>query len=550
MKIKLLPLIIVATIGLASLAGGFYQSSRPLPVIAGDVGEPGNFTNDFQEALTTAQEGYAGQLDLELLGKAAIQGMLHQLDPHSSYFTKAEFDELQTEQRSRIYGIGVTIVKRYDRVYIISVTPGAPASRSGLRYGDAIIAIDGQNVEEWSNNQVMHRVRGEKGEPVELTVERAGSPTPITARIRRDEVRLPSVRNYFMVDQANIGYVALTGGFSSKTSEELTDALTKLKQEGMRQLVLDLRDNPGGLLDQAVEVASKFLPPGLKVLDQRSREGRFPERTYEVPDNNDPETMPMVILVNRGTASASEVVAGALQDHDRALIVGETSFGKGLVQSVIRLWGGAGLTLTTGRYYTPTGRSLQRDYSAVSFYDYYANRTEQDKEGPVASRGDGLRTDLGRMVYGGGGIAPDIPVKMPGSEIRTRLFFGVFDFVRQLVAGQVSSLRDYKIAETQHKKKLSSDDISRYPVTEKLLAAFRQHIAAKPHFNVTDEQFTTHLDYVRTQMRRELMTAAHGLEAGEQTYLADDIQLRKAIESLERARELADNARRARGDRQ
>jgi carboxyl-terminal processing protease len=318
----------------------------------------------------------------------------------------------------------------------------------------------------------------------------------------------------------------------------------------MRQLILDLRDNPGGLLDQAVEVASKFLPPGLKILDQRSREGRFPERTYEVPDNNEPETMPMVILVNRGTASASEVVAGALQDHDRALIVGETSFGKGLVQSVIRLWGGAGLTLTTGRYYTPTGRSLQRDYASVSFYDYYANRAERERADANGSRGDGMRTDLGRTVYGGGGIGPDIEVKSPNTgAVRSRLFYGVFDFARQLMAGQIPGLREYKINDTQHKKKLSPDDVGRYPVNEKVLAAFRQHIAAKPHFSVTDEQFTANLDYLRTQMRREIITAAYGLEAGEQVYLADDIQLREAVKSLDRARELADNARRARGDR-
>lgn len=549
---KVLPLIGLLVIAVATMAGGYYESRRSArPVTSDSAGIPENLRQDFEEALNTIQEGYAGSADLELLGKNSIQGMLHQLDPHSAFFTKNEFDDLQTEQKSRIYGIGVTIVKRYDRVYIITSVPGTPAYRAGLKYGDAIVAIDGQNVEEWPNDQIMHRVRGEKGEEVEITVERAGAPSPITVRIRRDEVKLPSVRNVFMTSPTGTGYIALTGGFSSKTDEELTAAIARLKQEGMRQLILDLRGNPGGLLDQAIEVAKKFLPPGQKILEVRGRDGRFQERVYEVPEDNVPETMPMIILINRGTASASEVVAGALQDHDRALLVGENSFGKGLVQSVTRVWGGSGLTLTIARYYTPTGRSIQRDYSKVSFYDYYLNRNEDEQGITGAPRTDGLRTDLGRMVYSGGGITPDIEVKSPeNNPVRNKLFYGIFDFTRQLVAGQISGLRQYRISETIHKTKLTEDEIDRFPISEEVLAAFRQHISTKPHFNVSEEQFNANVAYITSQMRREIITAAYGPEAGEQVYLAEDVQLRKAIESLDQARMMADNARRARGDRQ
>jgi carboxyl-terminal processing protease len=396
----------------------------------------------------------------------------------------------------------------------------------------------------------MHRVRGEKGEAVELVVERAGVLDPITVRIRRDEVRLPTVRNAFMLRQGGIGYIALTGGFSSKTDEELNAALTRLKQEGMRQLILDLRGNPGGLLDQAVEVAQRFLPPGEKIVEVRGREDRYTPRVYEVPENNLPETMPMIILINRRSASASEVVAGALQDHDRALIVGENSFGKGLVQSVNKIWGGAGLTLTVAKYYTPTGRSIQRDYSSISFYDYYLKRNEEGQSAASAPRGDAVFTDGGRTVYGGGGIAPDIEVKSTESgALRGKLLYGIFDFVRQLVAGQVVGFREYTIKETQTRKDVSAEDINRYPITEQLLAAFRQYIYAKPHFNVTEEQFNSNLSYIQNWMRREIITAAYGPEAGEQTYLSEDIQLKKAIESLDQARMLADNARRARADR-
>jgi carboxyl-terminal processing protease len=548
MKNRALPLLAIGVIALSTLAGGYYSSLRPRHVTDTDSNLTDELTDQFREALLEIQENYSGKVDLEAVGKNSIQGMLHQLDPHSAFFTKSEFDDVQTEQSSRIYGIGVTIAKRYDHVYILSATPGAPGQRAGLKYGDAIIAIDKQNVDDWTSQQVMHKVRGEKGEPVEITVERAGTPNPITVHVRRDEVKLPSVRNAFMVAQGATGYIALTGGFSSKTDEELTDALTELRQEGMRQLVLDLRGNPGGLLDEAVSVSRKFLAPGEKIVEVRGRDEESSAKTYDVPDSNSPETIPMVVLVDHQTASASEIVAGALQDHDRALIVGENTFGKGLVQGVFRLWGGTGLVLTTAKYYTPTGRSIQRSYANVSFYDYYLNRSEDPGAANNARHGDALRTDLGRTVYGGGGITPDVEVKAP--PLSSRLFYGVFDFVRQLVAGQMGGLREYRITECQYKTKISPEEINRYPITDELLAAFRQYISNKPQFNVSEERLTTNVNYIRTQMLRELITAAYGPEAGDQVNLADDVQFRKAFESLDRARVLAENASRARGDRQ
>jgi carboxyl-terminal processing protease len=558
MKNRALPLLAIGIIAMSTLAGGYFSSLRPRHVTDSDSNLTDELTDQFREALLEIQDNYSGKVDLETIGKNSIQGMLHQLDPHSAFFTKSEFDDVQTEQSSRIYGIGVTIAKRYDHVYILSATPGAPGQRAGLKYGDAIIAIDKQNVDDWTSQQVMHKVRGEKGEPVEITVERAGTPNPITVHVRRDEVKLPSVRNAFMVNQINqginlsapgaTGYIALTGGFSSKTDEEMTEALTELRKEGMRQLVLDLRGNPGGLLEEAVSVSKKFLAPGEKIVEVRGRDEESSAKTYDVPDSNSPETIPMVVLVDRNTASASEIVAGALQDHDRALIVGENTFGKGLVQRVFRLWGGTGLVLTTAKYYTPTGRSIQRSYANVSFYDYYLNRSEDPTAANNAQHGDALRTDLGRAVYGGGGITPDVEVKAP--PLSSRLFYGVFDFVRQLVAGQMGGLREYRIAECQYKNRISADEINRYPITDELLAAFRQYISNKPQFNVSEERITANLGYIRTQMLREIITAAYGPEAGDQVYLADDVQFRKAFESLDRARVLAENASRARGDRQ
>lgn len=548
MKNRALPLLAVVVIAVCALVGGYYGSTRPPHVTDAETDLTDLVSDEFKSALAEIQKSYAGKADLEILGKSSIQGMLHQLDPHSAFFTKSEFDDVQTEQSSRIYGIGVTIAKRYDHVYILSATPGAPGHRAGLRYGDAVLAIDKQPVDDWTSQQVMHRVRGEKGEPIEITVERAGSPSPITVRVKRDEVKLPSVRNAFMTGQGGTGYIALTGGFSSKTDEELTEALTQLKLEGMRQLILDLRGNPGGLLDEAIKVSTKFLAPGEKIVEVRGRDVESSAHTYEVPDNNVPDTMPMVILVDRLTASASEIVAGALQDHDRALIVGENTFGKGLVQGVFHLWGGTGLVLTTAKYYTPTGRSIQRNYANVSFYDYYLNRSEDQNASSNGQHGDALRTDLGRAVYAGGGINPDVELKAP--PISSRLFYGVFDFVRQLVAGQIQGMREYRIAECQYRSKISTDDLNRYPITDELVAAFRLHLSSKPQFNLSEERINAQLPYVRAQMRREIITAAYGPEAGDQVYLSDDLQFRKALESLDRARVLAENASRARGEHQ
>jgi carboxyl-terminal processing protease len=316
----------------------------------------------------------------------------------------------------------------------------------------------------------------------------------------------------------------------------------------MRQLILDLRGNPGGLLDEAIKVSKRFLPPGEKIVEVRGRDVQMTQNTYDVPEANVPETMPMVVLINPQTASASEIVAGALQDHERALIVGENSFGKGLVQGVFRLWGGTGLVMTTAKYYTPSGRSIQRNYSDVSFYDYYLNRSGIGRQPQNTPQGDAYKTDLGREVFGGGGITPDIPVKP--APFRGRLFYGAFDFVRQLVAGLIPAHRDYRITETLTRNKVTADDVDRYPVTEELVASFKQYLAAKPQFNIGEEQFAENGAYIVTLLRREIITAAYGAEAGDQVYLPDDPQFRRAVESLDKARVLAENAARARGDRQ
>jgi carboxyl-terminal processing protease len=547
MKRWSLPVVSILVIGTAAAAGGYI--TRPVHVKPTEPNVQEDMKSDFREALETIEDNYAGAADLELLGKNSMQGMLRTLDPHSTFFTKSEYDDLQAEQRSHYYGIGVDIKKVYNRVYVLSANPDGPGYRAGLRYGDAVIAVNGQPAESWSGEEVTEKVRGAKGEPVTLTIERPGVGHPISLKIIRDEVKLPTVRLSFMIGQAGTGYVGLTGGFSGKTNEELATALTRLKQQGMRQLILDLRGNPGGLLDQAIRVAEKFLPAGEKILEVRGRDEQLPDRVYEAADNNEPETMPMVILINQGTASASEVVAGALQDHSRAYIVGENSFGKGLVQGIYTLWGGTGLLLTTQRYYTPSGRSIQRDYSKISFYDYYRNRHGDVTEAVKAEQP--FYTDLGQTVYGGGGIAPNERVKsQDSSPLSNRLFGAAFDFVRQLATGQIAGFHEYKITGAQRKTIVSAEDINAYPITDKLVAALRAYIDERPQFSVSEATFNANLDYIKSRLRSEIITAAYGAEAGEEVFLYDDVQVKKALEVLPEAKQLAENSLRANREHQ
>ena len=345
-----------ALILIAALVGGGVGRSRRLRRSAPANGtvaatEPDDIEKDYNEAIAAISVEYSGDIDYEKATQAAIQGMLSTLDPHSMYFPYNEFKKLREDQDSRFYGIGVTIVQHRDGVYIQSAVEGTPAGRLGLRYGDRILEVDGQDAREWSSEQVSKKVRGGKGEPVTIKVDRAGSEAPLNFTIIRDSVPLPSIRNAYML-RPGTGYIGLTGGFQTTSDGELREALDKLKEQGMRQLILDIRSNPGGLLNQAIDVASEFLPRGQVVVSVKGRTEYSDPIVYK-STGSEPEDVPLVVLINRGTASASEIVAGAIQDHGRGLIVGETSFGKGLVQHVFLLPFNTGLTLTTARYYTP-----------------------------------------------------------------------------------------------------------------------------------------------------------------------------------------------------
>ncbi|MDQ2921634.1 MAG: S41 family peptidase [Acidobacteriota bacterium] len=554
-----------AVILIAALVGGTigrsirFRNSVPAKGVVSYT-EADDIERDYKEAVDAISDGYAGDIDYEKATQAAIQGMLSTLDPHSMYFPYSEFKKLKEDQDSRFYGIGVTIVPHRDGVYIQSAVEGTPAGKLGLRYGDRILEVDGKDAREWSSEQVSKKVRGGRGEEVTIKVERAGSEAPLYFTIIRDSVPLPSIRNAYML-RPGMGYVGLTGGFQSTSDEELREAITKLKSQGMRQLILDVRGNPGGLLNQAIDVASEFLPRGQVVVSVRGRT-EYSEPIVYKSSGSDPEDVPLVILINRGSASATEIVAGAIQDHGRGLLVGETSFGKGLVQKVFQLPFNTGLTLTTARYYTPYGRSLQRDYSSGSLYDYYTRHDEEEKK-PVSSgapvprstespltqpspsphppSGPAVKTAAGRVFYGGGGITPDIDVKpLVYSAVRHRVAEAAFQFTRQLAAGLVPGLEGYKVEKVQYGRNPKPGD---YPINEQVVDAFRSFVRTDALSQLTPAQLDAELDFVKLRLREEIVTAAFSNDAGARVLLDSDPQVLRALEALPDAKRLAESVR-------
>ena len=495
-------------------------------------------SQDFTEALEIIRNHYidSKRVDYNELTKSSVTSMLRTLDPHSNYFDSAEYEELLNEQQSEYFGIGATIVN-YERngvidTFVTSTFPDSPASRAGLHFGDRIVAVDGEKISGFNSATVRDKVRGKKGTIVRLAVERADTRRLETVEIRRNRVPQPSIPDAYLL-RPGVGYVDMTDGFNYTTADELNVALTDLHEQGMISLILDLRGNPGGILEQAVRVAEKFLQSGSTILTQK---GRFPidNRSWKSKNSN-PENLPIVVLVNEGSASASEIVAGALQDYDRALIIGENTFGKGLVQSVINLPYGSGLTLTTAKYFTPSGRLIQRDYSEGNLYDYYnhkASFTTAEKNNPVS------RTVTGRKVFGGNGIAPDEIVKtIPFNQSQIVLLDPLFFFARELVAGKIKNFESYKSrSQIRYGERIRPAD---FPVSDELLAAFKDFSSKNKDWKISSENLEAEKAFIKTRLRFNLVTAAFGSVAANQVLIEEDAQVGKAVEALPRAGQLA-----------
>jgi len=362
---------------------------------------------NFSQVYDLVEQNYAEPVNPDkAIYNGAIPGMLHVLDPHSNFFDPKSYSALREEQRGKYYGVGMQVGPRNNKVIVIAPFVGTPAYRAGIRPGDIIIAVDGKPTDNMNTSDVAELLKGPKGTNVKITILREEVDKPMDFNIVRDEIPRASVDLHFMI-RPGVGYMHVAG-FQETTEKEVSDALDEMGD--LKGLILDLRQNPGGLLSEGVGVADKFLRKGAVIVSHHGRASA--ERVYKASHGNGGKEYPLVVLVNRGTASAAEIVSGAIQDHDRGLIVGETTFGKGLVQTVYPLAENTGLALTTAKYYTPSGRLIQREYTGVSLYDYYYNR---DKEENTPGREVKL-TDSGRQVFGGGGISPDIKIASPKSN--------------------------------------------------------------------------------------------------------------------------------------
>jgi len=530
--------VVLVLIGV--IAGGLF-GRLPSRTAAEDGVTSGRVLSDYKEAINLIKDSYAGPVDQEKATDSAMQSMLWTLDPHSAFFSREELRKLDEEQTSQFYGIGVSILQRRGGVYVQSVIPGTPADKAGIHYGDRFFSVEGKDAKDWSSSEVSKNVRGEKGTSVKVQIERIGSSAPLDFDIVRGGVPLPSIRNYFMLPNG-MGYVGLTGGFQQTTSEELSLAIADLKKKGMKSLILDLRGNPGGILEQAVGVVSKFIPAGQTVVSVKGAGGQQ-ERVLKAT-GGDPETFPLVVMINGGSASASEIVAGAVQDYDRGVVVGSDSFGKGLVQRVFRLPYGTGITLTTARYYTPFGRSLQRDYSKGSIYDYYTHGEDlpenaglDEKPKPV---GEPVTTTNGRVFFGGRGIEPDVKAETQTlSPLRLRINEAAFFFVRQLVAGKIAGFENYKVEKQNFRALVLPNE---FVISDKLFEVFRNFSVADKANGLSAENITSQLDYAKTRLREEIATANYSNEAGIQVLLETDPQVLKAIEVMPQAGNLTASA--------
>ena len=566
-KIFSLALVTFFSLSLSFQAFVFAQQKTPQPTGSTSAGRPASgstsssrrnprggpaaiplIERDFDEALRVIQENYveSKKLDFNTVFKSSIIGMLRSLDPHSNYYDREEFDELKTDQRSEYFGIGASIqnyiIGEQADTFITATFQNSPASRAGLRFGDRILAVDDLKTSGKPSLEVRDKIRGPRGTTVKITVERAADKRVQTVEITRDVVPQPSVPDAYMI-KPGVGYVDMTRGFNYTTTEELQDALETLHSKGANSLVLDLRNNPGGFLDQAIQVAEVFLPNGQLILTQKGRNGL--RDATKVSTNRAPDPIPLVILVNENTASASEIVAGAMQDHDRALIVGQTSFGKGLVQSIIPLDYGAGLTLTSAKYYTPSGRLIQRDYSDSSFYDYYTHggskRLDQ-KEDDSRPVGPEKKTDTGRIVYGGGGIAPDERVKAKTiTAAQRRLLSPVFAFTRDLVNDRIAGLSAYRVpGGINFGRELQANDFS---ISESAFKAFKDFVAGDAAFKSLAPLVDHNRSFIELQLRFNLVTAAYGRVMADRVFITtDDPQVARAVDVLPRARDLAMSA--------
>jgi carboxyl-terminal processing protease len=515
--------LVLGVLLLSAVLGGIYGPSVKARAASADDFQTS--TRSFTRVLAVVQANYAEPIDTDqVIYQGAIPGMLRVLDPHSNFFDPRQFALLREDQHGRYYGVGMTVGPRENRTAVLAPYVGSPAYNAGIRPGDVILKVDDKATDGLTTTDVADLLKGPKGTIVRITVGREGSPQPLTFTVTRDEIPRHSVDVVTLL-KPGIGYIRLSS-FNETTDHELAEALIQLNVSTLDGLIFDMRGNPGGLLNEAVSVADMFLEKNQLIVSHHGRASH--ESRYYAVRGNQGVTVPLVILINGSSASATEIVAGAVQDHDRGLILGETSFGKGLVQTVTALREGTGLALTTARYYTPSGRLIQRDYKSISLYDYHYNR--KGPEHPTEIK----LTDSGRQVTGGGGITPDIAVPQPKLTPfqETLLRNDVFFPFEASVGGFTRFFMGTKPEITKQ-----------FVVDPAVLIQLRGYLT-KHNVRFTEQDIAENLDWIKRKIKGEVFLYTYGLADSFKVTLDADPQVLKAVESIPQARALYENARR------
>ena len=502
---------------LCALVGGVY-GPRVTAQNASEDQKIQESLRSVSKVLRAVEENYADPVNTEkVIYSGAIPGMLRSLDPHSNFFDPKSFALLREEQRGRYYGVGMTVTPRDGKTIVLAPFPGSPAYKAGLRPGDVILRVNDTATDAMTTSEIAELLKGPRGTTVRILIQREGHSEPVLFTIVRDEIPRFSIAHAFWI-APNVAYVQISS-FNETTSQELREKLREFNPASLKGLVLDLRNNPGGLLNEGVNVTDLFLKQGQLIVSHRGKAS--PEKQYKATRGNRGYNFPLVVLINRFSASAAEIVSGAIQDHDRGLIVGEASFGKGLVQTVYPLSDNTGLALTTAKYYTPSGRLIQRDYSSVSLYNYYYN-----KESGGANRTDVRTTDSGRPVYGGGGISPDVEIPErklnPFQELLARRY-AFFNFAKHYLASHPTISKDFV-------------------VTDEILDQFRQFLREQP-IAFADPEFTQNRVHIEQGIKLELALSVFGMDEAYKLEAAADPQIQKAVELLPQAASLLENAK-------
>ncbi|MGB8952651.1 MAG: S41 family peptidase [Candidatus Aminicenantales bacterium] len=478
---------------------------------------------------TLIKNNYFENVEPEKLTYSSIIGMLQTLDPHSYFLDPDSFSRMFEEQKGRYSGLGIQIQKQNDRLMVISPIEGTPAWRLGIQAGDIITHINGESTKPITDREAVQKLRGPKGTKVNITIAREGLDKPLELTVVREEIPLYSVPYAFRI-QDGVGYIFIRY-FAETTASEFEEKMRALTLQGMKSLILDLRGNTGGPLFQSIEVSDEFLPKGAPIVSIKGRNRNY-EKEFFAERNNQYERLPLIVLINQGSASASEIVAGAIMDNDRGLVVGEDSWGKGLVQTIFPLAPNMAVALTTAKYFTPSGRSIQRDYTHLDDYIFNSEVPEKEREVKFTAKG--------RKVLGQGGITPDYIVKFYLHSYTVELMVrgAFFSYARKFFNHQTDLSQNFIFPSE------ASRDASRlqgririgqsFKVDFNVLEDFKKYLKLN-QIAFNQKKFLEAESEIRRELEREIYSAIWGQEESMKAYRKSDAVILKALEVLPEA---------------